>query len=148
MPTFDREAAHYLNGWSRWREADAMVTVSCSHSRFRRGEFVILVTYRMPDGAVEVGDNRRVYIDYAVGATLRELWAVLFDEAAEARRHNPRTLAIRLNPEGLPDPWRIRLRAVAEVVASEVQAVIRGAAPEVGTETGSIRTQKSEVAGT
>ena len=148
MPTFDHEAAHYLNGWSRWREADATVTVSCSHSRFRRGEFVVLVTYRMPDGTVEFGDNRRVYIDYAVGVTLRELWAVLFDEAVGARQHSPRTLAIQLKSEGLPDPWRIRLRAVAEVVASEVQAVIRGAAPEVGKETWSIRARKSEVAGT
>jgi hypothetical protein len=131
MPTFDHEATHYLNGWSRWQDADATVTVSCSHSRFRRGEFVLLVTYRMDDGTVEVGDTHRVYIDYAVGATLRELWTVLFDEAAEVRQHSPRTLAIQLKPEGLSALWKARLHAVAEVVASEVQAVIRGAAPEV-----------------
>ncbi len=131
MPIFDYGATHYLNGWSRWQDADATVTVSCSHSRFRQGEFVLLVTYRMPDGRVEAADARRIYIDYAVGATVRELWTVLFDEVAEVRQHSPRTLAIKLKPEGLSELWKARLHAVAEVVASEVQAVVRGAAPEV-----------------
>ena len=131
MPTFDDNANDYFNPGLR-RSADARVTVSCSHSRFPRGEFVILVTYRMPDGTVQVGGDRHVMIDYAVGRTVRELWNVLFDEVAEARQFSPRTLAIQLKPEGLPEVWRIRLRTVAEVVASEVQAVIRGAALYVG----------------
>ncbi len=130
MPTLDNDAAHYL-GWSRWRDADARVTVSCSHSRFPRGDFLIVVTYRMPDGCVEVGDTRRVYIDYAVGPVLRDLWNALFDAAAEARQHSPRTLAIQLEPEGLSALWQARLHAVAVVAASEVRAVVRGAAPEV-----------------
>jgi hypothetical protein len=134
MPTSDHQATHYLNGWSRWRDADAMITVSFSKSRWRRGEFVIVSTYRLPDGAVEVGDNRRVYLDHAVGPTVRELWAVLFEEAAGARQHNPRTLAIKLEFEGLPALWKARLRAVAEVAASEVHAVVRGTAPMVERE--------------
>jgi hypothetical protein len=44
------------------------------------------------------------------------------------------SLAIKLEFEGLPALWKARLRAVAEVAASEVHAVVRGTAPMVERE--------------
>jgi hypothetical protein len=110
----------HLDRWTRRKGAQAEVTVSCSYSRYRRGEFLVTTTYHLADGAADEDPRRRLTVGDPASPVLEALWDLLFDAVAAAQQYEVRSVTLALDLDGFDRIWRQRLRAVAALVVHEL----------------------------
>lgn len=112
--------------WNRRHDAVAVLDVGYEPGRYRQGEVGARMTYHLRGGGLERDEGHRVYLGSATGPVIRDLWHMVFDEVALAQQYGVRTVVIRLDLTEMPEPWARRVRAVAEIVACELDALVRG----------------------
>lgn len=111
---------------NRRTDAVAVLDVSYEPGRYRQGEIGARMMYHLRGGGRESDEGHRVYLGNPTGPVIRDLWHMVFDEVAFAQQYGVRTVVIRLDLAEMPEPWARRVRAVAEIVACELDALVRG----------------------
>ncbi len=122
-------ARHREDLWSRRRGSAATVMLRYTRDRYPLGELAVRTTYRLPDGARDLAQSRRVYLGNTFVTVLREIWDVVFDQATRAQQYDPRSVVLRLRLKGIPRLWGWVVRIVVELIAYELKLVVKGADP-------------------
>jgi hypothetical protein len=110
-------------------DAEAVVAITFVRRRYARGEFVFSTVYTHPDGVIETAPSRRVHFSRQVHHFICDLWETLFDLVCLVKSYDPASLLIHLAIPELPDGAHHYVRAVAEITAAELDALVAGTAP-------------------
>jgi hypothetical protein len=104
--------------------AAATVRVSCSYSRYRRGEFVVETFYHLADGTHEEDPRHRLTKGDPDSPVLEALWDLLFEVMMVVKQQRVRSVRLDLDVDGLDPIWCRRLAALACLLARELGAEV------------------------
>lgn len=109
--------------WNHALEADVIVEVEVVFDRYSLGEIKVASIYRYPDGTAREGDSHRVALGPGSRRALPGIWDALFDEVLCVQQQMPKSLALRLCPEGM-DGWEEKVATIVRLVSHELHVPI------------------------